>query len=336
MYSSDIFRYEPYFGSSPAMQQVKERIKIAATKRCAVLLLGETGSGKSVIARRIHELSPRRKRKFVDIDCSGLRGGLLKTELFGHCKGAFTGAVNNRPGLIEEANGGTLFLDEIGDMDISVQCQLLKSIEEQTYRRVGENRYRSSDFRLICATNRNLEEAVTTGAFRKDLYYRINTLSINIPSLKERKEDIAGLSGHILNILGYNRPPLNETVLYALARYSWPGNVRELRNILERALVFAQSETLAIEHFPEIAGAAPPESPASSQTGAEQAGLMKEIIWDLDEAENNQIMRALRHFNGNKARASKALGISLSSLYRKLDQILDGTAVGAVIPAHSG
>ena len=333
MHSPYTFRCEPYFGFSPIMGRVKKYIDIAAVEPCTALIIGETGSGKGVAARWIHEHSPRRKMGFVDINCSGLKGDLLKTELFGHSKGAFTGAVSDRAGLIEEADGGTLFLDEIGDMDIDVQCQLLKSIEEKTYRRVGENKLRSSDFRLICATNRDLPEAVKSGAFREDLYYRINTLCIELPPLRERREDIFGLLKHLLTNMGYNRFPLSGALVDTLTRHPWPGNIRELRNALERALMFAQREPLAVEHFAGLLEA-PQDSAKPGQTGAEQAGLRKEIVWNLDRIENEQIQRALRYFDGNKVKTSKALGISLSSLYRRLDQIWNGKTDDAA--AQSG
>jgi DNA-binding NtrC family response regulator len=336
MYSSDIFRYEPYFGFSPVMERVKEYINIAAVEECTALISGETGSGKGVVARWIHEHSPRRDMGFVDINCSGLKGELLKTEIFGHCRGAFTGAVNDRSGLIEEADGGTLFLDEIGDMDIDVQCQLLKSIEEKTYRRVGENKLRSSDFRLICATNRDLPKAVKNGFFREDLYYRINTLSIELPPLRARKEDIAGLLKYMLINMGYDRFPFSETLVDTLMRHPWPGNIRELRNVVERALMFAQGEILTIEHFPDIENV-PSDSAAPDKTGAKakQAGLRKEIVWNLNKVERELIQQALWYFGGDKVKASKALGISLASLYRKLNQICKGKTDNAVAPSVS-
>jgi len=241
---TDRFTYKPYFGTSPVIERVKKYVKIAAVEPCTALIVGETGSGKGVLAHWIHEHSPRKESVFVDINCSGLKGELLKTELFGHAMGAFTGAVKDRPGLIEEADGGTLFLDEIGDMDLDVQCQLLKSIEEKTFRRVGENNLRTSDFRLICATNRDLPDAVKRGDFRSDLYYRINTLFISLPPLRERKEDIAGFLEHMLKNMGYRYLPINQAVVDKLARYPWPGNIRELRNAVERALMFAQGEPL--------------------------------------------------------------------------------------------
>jgi len=307
---SSILTCEPYFGISPAIRRAKEYIDIAVAEPCTVLLFGETGSGKGVAARYIHEQSVRRRRAFVDINCSaGLKGELLKTALFGHTRGAFTDAVNDRPGLMEEANGGTLFLDEIGDMDIDVQRQLLKSIEEKTYRRLGENKMRSSDFRLICATNRNLQEAVKDGTFRADLYHRINTLPINLPPLRERSEDIPGLVQYMLTNMGYDSFPLSEPVANMLIRYPWPGNLRELRNTLERALMFSHKKTLTAEHFPDIENA--------SFDALPDEALPKEKMWDLDRAAGEQIMRALKHFNGDKVKASKELGISLSSLYRK-------------------
>jgi len=318
MLSSDIFTNKPYCGTGPAVERVKKYIYLAAMKPCTVLILGETGSGKGVLARWIHEHSPRKEMPFVDINCSGLKGELLKTELFGHAKGAFTGAFNDRAGLIEDANDGTLFLDEIGDMDMDVQCQLLKSIEEKTYRRVGENKLRSSDFRLICATNRDLPKAVKAGTFRTDLYYRINTLLIELPPLRERRDDIGGLLNYMLTNMGYSHFPVSGTVVDKLTRYPWPGNVREFRNAVERALMFAQGEALTTEHFSSL------ENFSFNFEAMEHMGLHKEIVWNLGSAESEQIRQALRYFDGDKVKASKALGISLSSLYRKLDQVWNG------------
>ena len=279
---------------------------------------GETGSGKGVAARWIHDHSPRRDRPFVDINCAGLRGGLLKSELFGHARGSFTSAINDRPGLIEEADGGTLFLDEIGDMDIEVQCLLLKAIEEKIFRRIGENRPRASNFRLISATNRSLPEAMESGAFRPDLFYRINTLIINIPPLRERKEDIAGLLTRILESMCYKHLPLSDGVLKALENYAWPGNIRELRNTIERALVFARGETLSAEHFAGLG-----DAPATTAAGEDEPpSAHDKALWNINELENSHILRALRHFNGDKTKASGALGISMSSLYRRLDKLL--------------
>jgi len=323
----------PYFGVGPAIEKVKWDIIAAASANCAVLIRGETGSGKGMTARRIHDLSPRKNHPFVDINCSGLGGDLLKSELFGHAKGAFTGSVGDRPGLIEEANRGTLFLDEIGDMDPGVQCLLLKAIEEKAYRRVGENGKRSSDFRLICATNRDLPEAMKYGSFRSDLFYRINTLFISIPPLRRRKEDIAGLMTHILRDMNYNLFPLGGDVINTLTRYPWPGNIRELRNAAERALIFAKGKPLAPQHFANLGddgiAAATFQETTTADNAAKTAGTEPikpndSIGWALQELETRQIIRALKAFDGDRIKACNALGISISSLYRKLEKTLNG------------
>ena len=313
MSACECLQDEPYFGLSPIIGNAKPFIDAAAAAHCTVLLRGETGTGKGRLARWIHEHSSRRGNSFVDINCSGLKGDLLKSELFGHSKGAFTGALNDREGLIEEANGGTLFLDEIGDMDVGVQCELLKAIEEKNYRRVGENKLRSSDFRLICATNRNLPEAMGCGDFRPDLFYRINTLSICLPSLRERTEDIDGLTRYMLTSMGYRHFPVRADVVDALTSYHWPGNIRELRNVIERALVFAQGSPLTLKHFPGL------ENPAKS--GGTPLTPQGEVVWNLEHIEKEHILRALKHFKGDKEKASAALGISRASMYRKLEKI---------------
>jgi DNA-binding NtrC family response regulator len=300
---------EPFFGESSIIEKVVQYANVAAMNNTVVLLHGETGTGKGVLARWIHDHSQRKNEAFVEVNCSSLKGELLRSELFGHAKGAFTSAIRDRAGLIEVVDGGTLFLDEIGDMDLEVQAQLLKTIEEKSYRRIGENRLRTSDFRLICATNRNLTEASNNGSFRKDLYYRICIFPITLPALRERKEDLPGLIKHILTSYGYTKLPVNPRVIKLLTDYHWPGNIRELRNMLERALLLAQGEALDPSHFP---GMEKPLIKEPSRTNE---------IWNLDEIEKNHILLALKHFGGDKYETSNALGISLSSLYRKIDKI---------------
>lgn len=300
---------EPFFGESSIIEKVVQYANVAAMNNTVVLLHGETGTGKGVLARWIHDHSQRKNEAFVEVNCSSLKGELLRSELFGHAKGAFTSAIRDRAGLIEVVDGGTLFLDEIGDMDLEVQAQLLKTIEEKSYRRIGENRLRTSDFRLICATNRNLTEASNNGSFRKDLYYRICIFPITLPALRERKEDLPGLIKHILASYGYTKQPIDPRVIKLLTDYQWPGNIRELRNMLERALLLAQGETLDPSHFP---GMEKPLIKEPSRTNE---------IWNLDEIEKNHILQALKHFGGDKYETSNALGISLSSLYRKIDKI---------------
>jgi len=297
-----------YFGVSEQIEKVKEYSRVASINDSVVLLLGETGTGKGVFARWIHDHSSRKDGTFVELNCSSLRGELLRSELYGHTRGAFTSAIKDRQGLIEVADGGTLFLDEIGDMDLEVQAELLKTIEEKKFRRIGENKLRQSDFRLICATNRDLVEASKEGKFRTDLYYRICVFPIHLPSLRERKNDIAGLLNYLLRNHGYKHFPLNRDLVKALSRYPWPGNIREACNMVERALLLAQGEPLSTAHFPGLDEVTIPLHKS-------------EDMWDLDEIEKYHIIRAMEHFNNDKIMVSKALGISLSSLYRKLDSI---------------
>ncbi|MDR2692898.1 MAG: sigma-54 dependent transcriptional regulator [Chitinispirillales bacterium] len=308
-----------YFGSSPSIESVKNNVDSVAATDCAVLILGDTGTGKSVLARRIHDHSSRNGRAFIDINCSALRGELLKSEVLGHARGSFTGAVNDRVGLVEAANGGTLFLDEIGDMPVEVQSLLLKIVEEKTFRRVGENTQRSSDFRLICATNRNLRVAVTAGKFREDLFYRINTFHITLPSLRDRREDIPGLVGYLLKKMGYTEP-LNRETMELLTLYRWPGNIRQLQNGLERALIYANGEPLCPKHFTDVVS--PKDTPpltSGEMTGGE-ADDKTAVGWNLGDIERVHILRTLERFGGDKMKASEVLGISLSTLYRKLDK----------------
>jgi DNA-binding NtrC family response regulator len=300
---------QPYFGSSEKIQEIQHFSTVAAESDSVVLLLGDTGTGKGVLARWIHDHSGRKDKPFVELNCSSLKGELLKSELYGHAKGSFTSALRDRAGFVEIADGGTLFLDEIGDMDLSVQAELLKTIEEKTYRRIGENKVRSSNFRLICATNSDLAKAAQRGDFRSDLYYRICVFPISLPSLQEREEDIPGLAAHLLQAMGYKTFPLNPEVVEMLGSHSWPGNIRELRNSLERAMLLSRGGALEPAHFPDIA-----KIPRSD----------KEIIaptWNLEEAEKIHILRALEYFKEDKNRVSKALGISLSSLYRRLQSM---------------
>ena len=299
-----------YFGISPEIEKTIEYARVAALNDSVVLLLGETGTGKGVLARWIHDHSSRRNGNYVELNCSSLRGELLRSELYGHTKGAFTSAIKDRDGLIEIADGGTLFLDEIGDMDPEVQAELLKTIEEKTFRRIGENKTRSSNFRLICATNRNLKQASLDGVFRSDLYYRICVFPIELPALRNRKKDLPGLLAHILSCFGMNCQSIDDSVVKLLSDYSWPGNIRELRNMLERAVLLSQGQPLTVEHFPGLLNV----NSSSAQQSPHQ--------WSLELLEKKHILKALKHF-GDKTEASRALGISLSSLYRKLESYKD-------------
>ncbi len=300
---------EPCFGSSAIMEDVVGLATTAGESDSAVMIEGETGTGKGVLARWIHDQSARSSEPFIEVNCSSLRGELLASELFGHTKGAFTSAVEDREGLVEVADGGTLFLDEIGDMDMAVQAQFLKVIEEKQYRRLGEVRIRRSEFRLICATNHDLDKQVEEGTFRKDLYFRIKVFPINLPPLRERAEDIAELVAYLMNDLGRGDVEISDPIMKLLERYSWPGNIREMRNVLERAILLARGNPLGPEHFPGLGGGvAFVKSPGGD-------------TWDLDGLENEHITRALDKFGGDVRKAARALGISRATLYRKLKKI---------------
>jgi DNA-binding NtrC family response regulator len=292
----------PYFGKNMTTEKMLELATIAAKSDTVVLLEGETGTGKGVLARWIHYNSERRSEPFIEVNCSILKGELLRSELFGHARGAFTSAVKDREGLIELADGGTLFLDEIGDMDAAAQAQLLKTIEEKSFRRVGDNALRKSDFRLLCATNHDLK--AETNGFRRDLYFRINLFPINLLPLRERKEEIPGLIEHFLTNSGYEHFPIHPDVLRLLTDYPWPGNTRELRNMLDRALLLAQGEPLTARYFPDLS----PE-------------FESEKSQKLEGLEDKHILQVLKKFNGNKSKTCEALGLSISSLYRRLAKI---------------
>ncbi len=298
-------RDAPYFGESPAIRDVLKLASIAARKESAILIQGSTGTGKGVLAQWLHDSGPRQAMPFVEVNCSSLKGDMLASELFGHIKGAFTSAVQNRQGLIDLADGGTLFLDEISDMDIGVQAQFLKVIEEKRYRRMGEVTLRTSDFRLLCATGRDLEKETQCGNFREDLLFRINVFPLHLPPLRSIPEDIPGLTRHLLSIFGFPQVELPQAVMQALTAYPWPGNIRELRNILERALLLADGAPLTLEHFPGLQQGAPSPRPG-------------EGTWNLRERTQASITEALERFGGNKRKAAEALGITPRTLYRWL------------------
>lgn len=296
---------EPYFGESPAIQKALELAQLAAEGEPAVLLQGDTGTGKGVLAKWIHEHSSRASGPFVEVNCSSLRGELLASELFGHSKGAFTSAVEDKQGLVEVADGGTLFLDEIADMDLAVQAQFLKVIEEKRFRRLGEVRERASDFRLICATNRDLRTEANDDRFRRDLYFRINVFAIALPPLRERREDIPGLVAHLIRTFNAGDVTVSDNGMALLMDYPWPGNVRELRNVLERAAILARGEPLGPDHLPglDIVDAEQVEGSDGLGLAAREAAHIKSVV---------------DQFGGDTKKAAEALGISRAALYRKL------------------
>ena len=298
----------PYWGESPPVKKLRDLASMAAEDDSVVLVQGETGTGKGLLARWIHDHSERSSRSFVAVNCSSLRGDLLASELFGHARGAFTSAHRDRPGLIEVADGGTLFLDEIAEMDLGIQPQFLNVLEEKQYRRLGDVNVRRSEFRVICATNRDFTEETRQGRFREDLYFRLNIFPIRVPALRDMTEDLPGLVGHILATLGAPglEPPAE--VMQLLHAYSWPGNIRELRNVLERALLLSRRSPLTPEHFPGLTAARQTDAPSGE-------------VLDLKVHEGAQILALMDRYRGDVGRTAQALGVSKRTLYRKLKRL---------------
>lgn len=306
-------RYErdPFLGNSPAILELQRASKRVAEANSTVLIQGETGTGKGVLARWLHKMGHRSNEAFVDLNCAGLSHELLESEIFGHLKGAFTGAVTNKIGFLDAANHGTLFLDEIGDMDPQVQPKILKVVDEKQFYRLGDVRERKADVQIIAATHRDLKKLTEDGKFRSDLYFRISTLRLHIPPLRERQADIPIITDKLLEQLSWDmkRGPLriSERARSALQQYSWPGNIRELRNVLERAALLSNDGVI-------------------HKTGLEFERPMQQIadVADSDthltlkEMERRYILQVLESEGGHVAQAAKRLGMPRSSLYAKI------------------
>lgn len=303
-----------FVGRSRAFIELVGLLRRAAPSQVPILLLGESGTGKELAARAIHDASPRSDGPFVAVECSGLGESLFESELFGHVKGAFTGAQAHKPGLVEAAAQGTLFLDEIGDVPLSLQVKLLRLLESNTYRSVGEVRTRKADFRLVCATHRNLDAMVAEGTFRQDLYYRINTFPVPLPPLRARREDVPLLSEVLLQSSGRRLAP--EALEHLLA-YDFPGNVRELRNILDRAVLLADGEEISVEHLPSDLRARASAEPLGSRGGFS----LDDEVFPLEELERRYLVWAETRFEGDRRALAKALGLSERTLYRKLQAL---------------
>jgi NtrC-family two-component system response regulator AlgB len=289
-----------------AMRELLGLARQVADSSAGVLLTGETGTGKGLLAREIHAWSPRAERPFITVDCAALKDSLLESELFGHARGAFTGAVRDHPGKLESADGGTAFLDEIGELPPELQAKLLRFLQSQELERLGENRVRRVDVRIIAATNRDLPELVREGRFRQDLYFRLNVVELRLPPLRERLADIVPLAEHYLAAFAkrHGRPVrgIDQEAMAALGRYAWPGNVRELVNVVERAVVLARGETLTIRDLP----------PGLIQAGNPPAGELP----TLEELERAHIQRVLAHA-ASLEQAARTLGIDPATLWRK-------------------
>jgi len=307
------FGLDNIVGESAVMREVFEVVQQVAPTRATVLLLGESGTGKELIAKAIHQLSPRAKQPMVTVHCAALSPTLLESELFGHEKGAFTGAHERRIGRFEQAQGGTLFLDEIGEIDATIQIKLLRFLGERTFERVGSSKTISADVRLVAATNKNLEELVKAGTFREDLYFRLNAVPVHLPPLRERTGDVPLLARAFLKEFAReNNKAVSEfttDALDALAAYPWPGNVRELRAAMEHAVVFCRGERIAVRDLPASVRNAPAAAAGSTTIPSELT---------IKEAEKQLLIRALKETGGNRTLAAKRIGMSRRTLHRKL------------------
>ncbi len=301
------YRFEDIISKSPRMQQIIELIKVVGGSHATVLVTGESGTGKELVARAIHSRSPRKDRAFVAVSCAALPESLLESELFGHEKGAFTGAHALRKGKIETAHRGTLFLDEIGEMSTNIQVHLLRVLEEREFTRVGGNELIKVDTRVVSATNCDLQQAIRNGRFREDLYYRLNVVTIDLPPLRERGEDIPLLAEHFLKKFAEeNRKEVmgfSPEVMDFLFKYPWPGNVRELENTVERAVILAKQPEL------QMADLLQKNSPLAGRAASGQS---------LREVEREHILGVLNDSSGNLAQAARTLGISRATLYNKV------------------
>ena len=310
-------------GRSPAFQRMLELVSRVGPSQASVLLLGESGTGKELVAQAVHEASPRAANPLVVVDCASLPETLFESELFGHERGAFTGANASKPGLVEAASGGTLFLDEVGDIPLPMQVKLLRLLESGTYRRVGSTELRRTDVRVVAATHRDLKAMVADGRFREDLYYRLSTFPIALPALRDRTEDIPLLAVALLaRVAPQRRMAISAGALAVLQRHRFPGNVRELRNVLERAALLADGTTIDPVHVERALGTdAPASGPRASGADASEGPSVLASDASLRSVERAALQAQLKAHRGSRSELARKLGISERSLYRKLRDI---------------
>jgi transcriptional regulator with PAS, ATPase and Fis domain len=320
-------------GTSKQMQQVFDVIRQVAPSKAAILVVGESGTGKELVARAVHQLSPRRGGPFVAINCAAMPETLMESELFGHEKGAFTGALERRAGCFELAQHGTLLLDELAEMPAGTQAKLLRVLEDSRVRRLGGKSEMSVDVRVIAATNRSIDEALKKGDLREDLYYRLNVFQISLPALRTRLEDLPVLSETLITNLNRkhacNITSVNDEVMDAFRRYNWPGNVRELRNVLERAVIMAGTGDIQMAHLPYDFGVSVGSRPPAQVFEPDTVRLP--VGTTVSDAEKALIQLTLQHTKNNKTRAAEILGISLKTLFNKLKEY--GASDNADAPA---
>ncbi len=308
-------------GTSPAMAKLKEQILLVAPSNASVLITGENGTGKELVARSIHFHSQRKEKPFVEINCAAIPEELIESELFGHEKGAFTGAVSQKKGKFDLADGGTLFLDEIGDMSLKTQAKVLRILQERKFERVGGNRTIEVDVRIIAATNKVLEEEIRAGAFREDLFYRLNVVPFTVPPLRDRLDDIPLLAEHFLDTFckreGIGHKVITHEAMEALKGYLWPGNVRELKNVVERLVIMTPGATVDINHLPEsiVSGELQREAGAGRLDGVLELNTLREA---REEFEKEFILQKLEENNWNVSKTAEVIELERSNLYRKL------------------
>jgi DNA-binding NtrC family response regulator len=307
------YSFDNIVGSSPEMQRVFKTVAQIAPSRATVLLTGESGTGKELVAAAIHHHSPRASGPFVKLHCAALAESLLESELFGHERGAYTGADRKREGRFEQANGGTLFLDEIGEISLGIQVKLLRVLQEREFERVGGSQTMHVDVRLVAATNRDLKEMVAAGKFREDLYYRLNVINLTLPSLRQRPTDVPALAMHFLKRYADENAKAVKTIsdaaLSQIASYPWPGNVRELENVIERAVVLADGESIELQHLPPELAVVNRRSGAPMIPGA-----------TMDEIERYAILKTMESAGGSTSRAAEILGMSVRKIQYKLQE----------------
>ncbi len=319
--------FEKLRGESEKMRAVYRQIEQVAPSTLSVLIVGESGTGKELVAQTLHELSGRRKFEFVALNCAAIPATLLESEIFGHERGSFTGALQRKVGCFEMADRGTLFLDEIAEMDEGLQAKLLRVLQEQRFRRIGGREVIEADVRVIAATNRDPAKAIAAGKLREDLYYRLNVFTILLPSLRERPEDIRSLARHFAEQYatrtGTTVPAIHQSAMEALLAHHWPGNVRELKNAIERGTLLSGGSTIVLEHLPRevlaVRAAGGPASvppPRADESGASTVTLA--VGSSLDDAEREMIRSTLAHTSGNKTQAARILGISLKTMHNKV------------------
>jgi two-component system nitrogen regulation response regulator NtrX len=305
-------------GESQAMRQLREHVAMAAPTNGRVLIYGENGTGKELVARTVHALSRRRNASFVEVNCAAIPEELIESELFGHVRGAFTGAVADRRGKFEVADGGTIFLDEIGDMSVKTQAKVLRVLQEQTMEPVGGTNRITVDARVLAATNKDLQAEIRSGGFREDLYFRLNVIPIFVPPLRDRREDIALLADHFMaefaREYGRRLKRFDPAAISVIEQYSWPGNVRELRNVIERLMIMVPGDAITIDDLSFLDHGGVPRGPVPEPTASERMTLHEA----RDRFERDLILRTLAEQQGNMSRTADVLGVERSNLYRKM------------------